>query len=176
LGFGYARDAELIDSGVSLRERVAAFYAYETTLLDDNRLREWFDLCDDAIRYVMPMRETRLGPPSENPNPPFYLYNDDKASLETRISRLETGMALVESPPAASQRLVTDVHVLRSENSIVEARSSFIVVQVRDERNEVQFTGRRTDCLRIVDDGFRILRRDILLVHYVLSRTISVFF
>lgn len=166
----------MIDNGVSLRERVAAFYAYETMLLDDNRLREWLDLCDEAIRYVMPMRETRLGPPSSNTNPPFYLYNDDKTSLDTRVARLETGMALVESPPAASQRLVTDVHVLRSDPEFVEARSSFIVVQVRDEQNEVQFTGRRTDRLRVVDDGFRILRRDILLVHYVLSRTISVFF
>jgi len=166
----------LIDTDVSLRERVAAFYAYETMLLDENRLREWLDLCDDEIRYVMPMRETRLGPPSSNPNPPFYLYNDDKTSLDTRVARLETGMALVESPPAASQRLVTDVHVLSSEPSIVVARSSFLVVQVRDEQNEVQFTGRRTDRLRDAEGGFRILRRDILLVHYVLARTISIFF
>ena len=166
----------MIDNDPSLRERIAAFYAYETMLLDENRLREWLDLCDDGIRYVMPMRETRLGPPSSNLNPPFYLYNDDKASLETRVARLETGMALVESPPAASQRLVTDVHVLRSEPAFVEARSSFIAVQVRDEQNEIQFTGRRTDRLRIVGGEFRILRRDILLVHYVLSRTISIFF
>jgi ethylbenzene dioxygenase beta subunit len=166
----------LIGNDVSLRERVAAFYAYETMLLDENRLREWLALCDDAIRYVMPMRETRLGPPSSNTNPPFYLYNDDKASLDTRVARLETGMALVESPPAAAQRLVTDVHILRSDPPVVEARSSFIAVQVRDERNETQFTGRRTDQLRIVEGGFRIVRRDILLVHYVLSRTISMFF
>jgi 3-phenylpropionate/cinnamic acid dioxygenase small subunit len=166
----------LTESGASLREQVAAFYAYETMLLDDNRLREWLDLCDEDIRYVMPMRETRLGPPSTNPNPPFYLYNDDKTSLGTRVARLETGMALVESPPAASQRLVTDVHILNSKAAFVEARSSFIVVQVRDEQNEVQFTGRRTDRLRVVDGGFRIQRRDILLVHYVLSRTISIFF
>lgn len=166
----------MIESDVSLRERVAAFYAYETMLLDDNRLREWLDLCDEEIRYVMPMRETRLGPPSSNPNPPFYLYNDDKTSLDTRVARLETGMALVESPPAASQRLVSDVHVLRNEPPFVEARSSFIVVQVRDEQNEAQFTGRRTDRLRVVGGGFRILRRDILLVQYLLPRTISIFF
>ena len=166
----------MIEAGVSLRDRVAAFYAYETMLLDENWLREWLDVCDAEIRYVMPMRETRLGPPSSNPYPPFYLYNDDKSSLETRVARLETGMALVESPPAAAQRLVTDVHVVRSDASSVEARSSFIAVQVRDEQNETQFTGRRTDHLRIVDGGFRIVRRDILLVHYVLSRTISMFF
>ena len=88
--------------------RVVAFYAYETMLLDENRLRDWLDLFDEDARYVMPMRETRLGPPDDNPNPAFYLFNDDKASLELRVARLETGLALVESPTSATQRLVTD--------------------------------------------------------------------
>ena len=159
-----------------LRERVGAFYAYETMLLDENRLREWLELIDDDVRYIMPMRETRLGPPSQNDNPTFYLYNDDKDSLVTRVARLETGMALVESPPSATQRLVTDVLVLGAGPVHVDVRSSFLVLQVRDERNETTFGGRRTDRLRITADGFRLLRRDILLVHYVLPRTVSMFF
>jgi 3-phenylpropionate/cinnamic acid dioxygenase small subunit len=164
------------DTNASVRERVAAFYAHETMLLDDGRLRDWLELVDDEVRYIMPMRETRMGPPADNPNPPFYLYNDDKASLLTRVARLETGMALVESPPSATQRLVTDIHILSANAAFVEARSSFLVVQVRDEQNETQFTGRRTDRLRVTGEGFRLVRRDILLVHFVLSRTISMFF
>ena len=166
----------MTSSNNAVRERVAAFYAYETMLLDDGRLREWLGLVDDEVRYIMPMRETRMGPPDDNPNPPFYLYNDDKKSLLTRVARLETGMALVESPPSATQRLVTDIHILAADDAFVEARSSFLVTQVRDELNETQFTGRRTDRLRVIGESFRLVRRDILLVHYVLSRTISMFF
>ena len=120
--------------------------------------------------------ETRLGPPAENANPTFYLYNDDKASLELRVARLETGMALVESPVSATQRTVTDVLVLEQSPTHAVARSSFFVLQVRDEQNETLFAGRRTDRLKIVGDAFRIVRRDILLAHYVLPRTISMFF
>lgn len=160
----------------ALRERVGAFYAYETMLLDEGRLREWLDLFDEDIKYLMPMRETRLGPPADNPNPPFYLYNDDKASLVTRVARLETGMALVESPVSATQRLVTDVLVLDQGPAHADVRSSFLVLQVRDEQNETLFAGRRTDRLKFVDDGFRVLRRDIILAHYVLPRTVSMFF
>lgn len=160
----------------ALRERVTAFYAYETFLLDENRLREWLDLFDDEIRYVMPMRETRLGPPAENPNPVFYLFNDDKASLSARVARLETGMALVESPPSATQRLVTDVHVLEHGPSHAEVRSSFMCLQVRDEQNETLFAGHRTDRLIVDGDAIRVRRRDILLAHYVLPRTIGLFF
>lgn len=160
----------------ALRERVAAFYAYETMLLDENRLREWLELFDESVRYVMPMRETRLGPPSDISNPTFYLFNDDKESLVTRVARLETGMALVESPPSATQRLVTDVLVLDRSADHVDVRSSFLCLQVRDERNETTFAGHRTDRLAFAGEGFRVLRRDILLAHYVLPRTIGIFF
>jgi 3-phenylpropionate/cinnamic acid dioxygenase small subunit len=166
----------MIPADISLRDQIGAFYAYETMLLDDNRLREWLDLIDEDIRYVMPMRETRLGPPRETSNPIFYLYNDDKDSLRTRIERLETGMALVESPVSATQRLVTDIHVLERGPEHVDVRSSFLVVQVRDEQNETTFAGRRTDRLKFTADSFRVLRRDMLLAHYVLPRTISMFF
>jgi 3-phenylpropionate/cinnamic acid dioxygenase small subunit len=166
----------MIGADPALRERVAAFYAYETMLLDENRLREWLDLFDESVRYVMPMRETRLGSPDANPNPPFYLFNDDKESLVTRVARLETGMALVESPTSATQRLVTDILLLEGDDESVTVRSSFLCLQVRDEQNETTFAGHRTDRLAITGDAFRVRRRDILLAHYVLPRTIGIFF
>jgi 3-phenylpropionate/trans-cinnamate dioxygenase subunit beta len=166
----------MISTTTELRHRVSDFYAYETALLDDGRLREWLDLLEDDVRYVMPMRETRQGSPSANGNPIFYLYNDDKRSLEQRIARLETGLALVESPPSATQRCVTDILVLSQTAEMLEIRSSFSVVQARDEMNETHFVGRRTDHLTIGSHTLRVRRRDILLVHYVLPRTISLFF
>jgi len=165
-----------MNTGLSLRERLAEFYAYETALLDDDQLHEWLDLMDDDVRYVMPMRETRQGKPSTNPNPTFYLYNDDKESLKSRVARFDTGLALVESPPSATQRLVSDILVLETAPDHVDVRSSFWVLQVRDETNETLFAGHRKDRLRIIGDGFRVLRRDITLAHYVLPRTISLFF
>jgi 3-phenylpropionate/cinnamic acid dioxygenase small subunit len=166
----------MMATDVALREQIGAFYALETMLLDENRLRDWLELIDDDVRYVLPMRETRLGAPRETTSPIFYLYNDDKDSLITRVARLETGMALVESPVSATQRLVTDIHVLESGPAHVDVRSSFLVVQARDEQNETTFAGRRIDRLKVAPDGFRVLRRDMLLVHYVLPRTISMFF
>jgi len=158
-----------------LSEKVARFYALETALLDDDRFHEWLDLIDDDVAYVMPMRETRQGPAVEEHGPVFYLFNDDKESLEMRVARLDTGFALVESPPSATQRLVTDILILDVQPTHVDVRSSFMVFQARDERNEALFTGKRIDRLKIVEDGFRLLRRDIRLAQYVLPRTISIF-
>jgi len=166
----------VISTSTELRYRVSDFYAYETALLDDGRLREWLDLLEDDVRYVLPMRETRQGPASVNSNPIFYLYNDDKQSLEQRIARLDTGLALVESPPSATQRCVSDILIISQTAQMLEVRSSFSVVQARDEMNETHFVGRRIDRLTIGSSSLRLRRRDISLVHYVLPRTISLFF
>lgn len=162
-----------IDPG--LLAEIQHFYALETALLDDNKFHEWLELLDADVSYVMRMRETRLGeaPPSDAPI--FYLFNDDKQSLETRVARLDTGFALVESPPSATQRLVTDILVLDVQPEHVEVRSSFLVFQVREERNETLFAGRRFDRLKTAGGKLRLLRREIVLAHYVLPRTISLF-
>lgn len=97
----------------------------------------------------MPMRETRLGEVPVTEAPIFYLFNDDKESLQTGVARLDTGFALVESPASATQRLVTDILILDVEPAQVDVRSSFLVFQVRDERNETMFAGRRTDRLKL---------------------------
>lgn len=166
------------DDRLRLRERIVAFYAYETALLDDARYHAWLDLFDEDARYMMPMRETRQGavPKREEGLPVFYVFDETKESLQARVARLDTGLALVESPPSSTQRMVTDVSVADVTGDEVVVRSSFLVYELRDERNDAFFIGRRQDRLRRRDDGFRIARRDITLAQYVLPRAISVFF
>ena len=161
-----------------LRELVCDFYAGETELLDDGRYHEWLELLDDEITYVMPMSERRQGPPTEADErlPGFLLFNEDKASLTTRVARLDTGLALVEMPPSLTQRLVTDVRIVAADGKSVEARSSFLVYTVRDEANEDFFIGRRRDMLLVHGDSFRIKRREITLAQLLLPRSIAMFF
>jgi 3-phenylpropionate/cinnamic acid dioxygenase small subunit len=163
---------------IRLRERVCDFYAEETELLDDGRYHEWLDLLADEIAYVMPMPERRQGPPTEADErlPGFLLYNEDKASLSTRVARLDTGLALVELPPALTQRLVTDVRIVAAEENSLTVRSSFLVYTVRDEANEDFFIGRRRDTLLVHGDTFRVKRREITLAQLLLPRSIALFF
>jgi 3-phenylpropionate/cinnamic acid dioxygenase small subunit len=161
-----------------IRERVCDFYAHETALLDDRRYREWLELLDDDIVYVMPMSERREGPPSEADEqlPAFQLFNEDKITLTMRVERFDTGLALVESPPSLTQRLVTDILIGAVDEDSIEVRSSFLVYQIRDETNAASFVGRRLDRLRVHEDTFRVARREITLAHLVLPRAAALFF
>lgn len=162
---------------ISLRERIAEFYARETAFLDDRQYHQWLELLDDDIVYVMPMQERREGPPNEADQelPSFQLYNEDKITLKTRVARLDTGLALVESPPSLTQRLVTDILIVSLDENAVEVRSSFLVYLVRDEANAASIVGRRLDRLRFDGDSFKVTRRDVTLAHFILPRAISVF-
>ena len=144
---------------LTVRERIADFYAWETALLDDHRYHDWLDLMHDDVRYVMPVLETRQGPASTNTNPIFYLFNDDKQSLAQRVARLDTGLALVEFPASATQRSVSDILLMSSTDTELQVRSSFSVVQSRDESSETRFAGRRIDRLRFDGDALRVIRR-----------------
>jgi 3-phenylpropionate/cinnamic acid dioxygenase small subunit len=164
---------------LALRERIGAFYAYEVALLDDCRFREWLELLDHDIRYVMPMREITAEPdPDEFDErlPRYFLLDEDRASLEMRVARIETGLSLTDTPPSAVQRFVTNVLVTGQTEDCVEVRSGILVFHVRDERNEVHYAGRRTDRLRKVGAKLRLLRREIKLVAHVLPKSISIFF
>jgi 3-phenylpropionate/trans-cinnamate dioxygenase subunit beta len=170
--------ADVISSQRGLRERITEFYALETSLLDDGKLHDWLALLDEGIRYTMPVRDFQMGelPAETLTKAPFYLFNDDKASLEMRVARIDTGLSLTDSPPPSTQRLVTDVLILYHNGARVRARSSFIVYFVRDEQNDAFFIGRRVDELREIDTTFRIVRREILLAQHILPRAIPIFF
>jgi 3-phenylpropionate/cinnamic acid dioxygenase small subunit len=163
-----------------LHGAITRFYAKETALLDDGDLKSWLKLFADDIRYTMPMRESVQGEDAvdliDREGLQFYLFNDDKESLELRVERLYTGLAPGETPPSVTQRLVTDILLTDTSTDEVEVRSSFLVFQVRHDFHETIFAGRRMDRLRPMDDDFQIARRKILLAQSVLPRTVSIFF
>ncbi len=48
-----------------LRREIEEFLYFEAELLDDRKLREWFDLLADDIRYWMPIRHNLFERPED---------------------------------------------------------------------------------------------------------------
>jgi 3-phenylpropionate/cinnamic acid dioxygenase small subunit len=164
-----------------LRRQVEDFYYLEADLLDNRRLREWFDLLADDVRYWMPIRHNTLERPTNlaeelaRPGEGYY-FDDDKKSLKVRVERVYAKNAWAEMPPSRTRHLITNVRIERITRDEVEAHSNFMVYRTRMETDQDLFVGERQDVLRRVGDSFKIAKRTIILDQAVLmAKNISVF-
>jgi len=168
-----------MDSG--LRQQVEDFYYREAELLDERKLREWFDLLAEDIRYWMPIRHNRLERPEDiaeelsKPGEGYY-FDDDIKSLKIRVERAYSKIAWAEVPPSRTRHLITNVRIKRDDGNEIEAHSNFLVYRTRMETDKDLFVGTRQDLLRRVDGGLKIVRRTVILDQAVLdAKNISVF-
>ena len=164
-----------------LRDQIEDFYYLEAELLDERKLREWFNLLAEDIRYWMPIRHNRLERPEDiaeelsEPGEGYY-FDDDIKSLRIRVERAYSKIAWAEVPPSRTRHLITNVRIKKDDGNEIEAHSNFLVYRTRMETDKDMFVGTRQDILRRVDGSFKIARRTIILDQAVLdAKNISVF-
>jgi 3-phenylpropionate/cinnamic acid dioxygenase small subunit len=172
---------------------VEQFLYREVRLLDERRFHEWLQLLTDDIHYWMAGRTNRYPKTSKAISildPHRYVEDDvtkenelaildeDKATLDARVARLDTGMAWAEDPPSRTRHLISNIEVeLGDRDSELKAYSNFIAYRSRAELEEDFFVGTRQDVLRRVDGALKIARRKIILDQNVLSaKNVSIFF
>ena len=164
-----------------LRHEIEDFLYHEAELLDERKLREWFELLTDDVRYWMPIRHNPLERPaavSEELSDPgeSYYFNDDKKSLKVRVERVYAKNAWAEMPPSRTRHLISNVRVKNDDGNEIEVHSNFLVYRTRMETDQDLFVGMRKDILRRVNGGFKIARRTIILDQAVLAaKNISIF-
>ena len=164
-----------------LRQRIEEFYYFEAELLDERKLREWFELLADDIRYWMPIRHNPLTRPesvSEELAKPGdgYYFDDDLNALKIRVERAYSKIAWAEVPPSRTRHLIANVRIKKDNGNEIEVRSNFIVYRTRMESDKDIFVGERQDVLRRAGDTFKIARRTIILDQAMLdAKNISVF-
>jgi len=164
-----------------LRHQIEDFYYLEAELLDERKLREWFNLLAEDVRYWMPIRYNTLERPSDvaaelsKPGEGYY-FDDDIKSLRIRVERAYSKIAWAEVPPSRTRHLITNVRVKKDDGQEIEVYSNFLVYRTRMETDKDMFVGTRQDVLRRVNGSFKIARRTIILDQAVLdAKNISVF-
>ena len=164
-----------------LRREIEEFYYYEAELLDERKLREWFDLLTEDVRYWMPTRHNPLERPESisseiAPRGDAFYFDDTKESLRIRVERVYARNAWAEMPPSRTRHLITNVRIKAEDGQEIDVRSNFLVYRTRMETDQDLFVGMREDRLRRVGGEFKISRRTIILDQAVLSaKNISIF-
>jgi len=109
-----------------LRHEIEEFYYLEAELLDERKLREWFSLLAEDVRYWMPIRHNPLDRPSDvveelsKPGEGYY-FDDDIKSLKIRVERAYSKIAWAEVPPSRTRHLITNVRVKKDDGDEIHA-------------------------------------------------------
>jgi len=164
--------------GTPLYGEIVAFLYREAELLDSYRFAEWVELFAEDVRYDMPVRTNQVRS-SGSGFQQMTFFDDNIASLRTRVKRLQTESAWAETPPSRTRHFVSNVLVASGEKPDEFAVGlCFMVTRTRSDHGYQMFTGRREDVLRRVGGGhIKIARRRILADQTVLTATnLSVLF
>lgn len=150
--------------------RVCRLLYREANLLDDGHVRRWLDeVLGPEIAYEMPVRVTRERGAEEFSEDAFHL-RENRATLTTRVARLESEYAWAEDPKSRTRRFVTNVLVdPADEPDAWRVASNLLVYRGRyDSAAHQLLSCARRDVVGEVDGALRVLRRTVLLDHTTL--------
>lgn len=175
------------DTYYRLRADLEDFLYSEAELLDSRNFKAWLDLFTEDVKYFMPIRRNvKFGQHSDRENTRsgegISWFDEDKWTLGKRVDQILTGVHYAEEPLSRVCHMVSNVQLLatrKNERGQLEAdvRSRFLVYQNRVEYETYTFVGKRTDTLRLTEEGWRIARREIVLDQNVLlAKNLTAFF
>jgi 3-phenylpropionate/cinnamic acid dioxygenase small subunit len=137
---------------------IEKFLFREARLMDEHRYQEWLTLWTSDALYWVP-----CGHEDTDPLRQVSIIYDNRAKLEDRINRLQSGSVLAQDPKPRMRRLISNVEVERAgDGTTVE--SNFILIQARGA-TQYTWCGRSIHKLRQQDGGIKIAHKKVLLVN-----------
>jgi phthalate 3,4-dioxygenase beta subunit len=164
--------------GSDVYNDVLDFIYREAEMLDDRLHRDWLALLTDDVRYVMPVRVTSPHSLTDSAMEDMEHFDEDRYSLEKRVSRFETEHAWAEDPPSRTRRFVTNVRCWHREadDELVVVSNLLLFRSRGDIHDHDLLSARRNDVLRREQGGLRLARREILVDESVLrTQNLAVF-
>lgn len=139
------------------RQRCTDFLYAEARILDRGAYREWLELLDERVVYWIPLGEKYHDPDAE-----LNIVYDDRARLEARVARLESGSALAQDPLSRTARIVGNVVVTRTPDGYA-SEATFVLYELRNGETQV-LAGRYVHELVPHADDLKIRRKTVELV------------
>jgi phthalate 3,4-dioxygenase beta subunit len=169
---------EQVPLGGTLHHRAADFLYAEAELLDQRRHDEWLATLTDDIVYRMPVRVTSAHSLADSTLSHLSHFDEDRYSLEKRVSRFGTEHAWAEDPPSRTRRHVSNVRAwIGDAPGEVVVTSSVLVFRSRGDVHDSDLLSMgRTDVLREVGERLLLARREILVDESVLhTQNLAIF-
>jgi 3-phenylpropionate/cinnamic acid dioxygenase small subunit len=127
-------------------EDVRQLLFHEAHLLDTGLYQEWLKLLAPDLRYWAPVRAVvARSDEGETEASRLPLFDETKASLGLRISRLETGLAWVDLPHTRTRRFISNITAEAGAGDLIRVRSNFLLFRSRSFAEDWFVVGCRED-------------------------------
>ncbi|BCJ67331.1 aromatic-ring-hydroxylating dioxygenase subunit beta [Polymorphospora rubra] len=148
---------------VRLWHRVSQFLFREARLLDEWRLREWYDeMLTDDVRYSMPATDVRAETAGA-----LGLIDDDAARLRQRIEQLLNDEVWCENPRSRTNRMISNVEILADRGTHLDVAANVVVHRFGHGRSDA-YVGKYRFELVVEGESFRLRKRVVVLDHETL--------
>lgn len=163
---------------------IQQFYFLEADLLDERRFDQWLELLHEDIEYRMPLARNMRRDATDREytaEGEVAWFDEGIVTLRQRVAQIATGIHWAEEPASRISHLVTNVRITQVDEGDqglrVNTRSRFLVYQNRLQGEVSLFVGKREDTLVRDGNGWKVLKRTILLDQNVLlSKALTTFF
>ena len=147
------------DINYSLLREVEQFLYVEARLADENRYEDWESLWADDGVYWVPANSGDIDPELE-----MSIIYDNRSRISVRIRQFLSGKRFAAEPEIQVRRSVSNVELLEENGD--EVRVGCNSVYFVSTENDDQMWGSRNEfVLRRVEGGFKLVRKNVVLVN-----------
>jgi 3-phenylpropionate/cinnamic acid dioxygenase small subunit len=155
-----------------------AFYYREARLLDNRQYRQWLELVNEDIRYLLPARVNVQVDNRQSGNEHMIsverelegadsmgcpVREESYMHLLLRVERAYKINSWSENPPARTRRIVGNVELMARAGDEYSVLSNFHLHYARPGSGSFLYSGQRRDLLLDVGVGYKLRQREVIL-------------
>ncbi|MFG1306308.1 aromatic-ring-hydroxylating dioxygenase subunit beta [Xanthobacter autotrophicus] len=144
---------------VALHHQVTQFLYLEARLADTHDYDGWEALWTDDAIYWVPANGDDTDPEKE-----MSVLYDNRSRIGVRIRQLKTGRRHTQTPRSELARVISNIEIAEVRGNEVDVRANVLIYE-DNLRGDTLWAARNTYRLRMVDGGFRLVRKKIALVN-----------
>lgn len=156
------------------RERVEELLYEEGAALDEQRWHDWLALFLPECEYWMPAWDGEHVLTKDPRTEISLIYYSDRAGLEDRVWRIESGMSSASTPLPRTAHMVSNIRIDPLAEGGIGVKANFLVNSFRNEETDT-FYGHYDYLLADGENGLAIARKKIILLNDVIPSVVDVY-
>jgi len=162
-------DAELL-------ARCADLLYQEAAYLDERRWQEWLALYEEEAEFWLPAWDEDARPTDDPQSQLSLIYYANRAGLEDRVWRIQSGLSPATSPLLRTCHLITNVRITERMQDQLHVSSHWQVQMYRPERQQAfAYFGFYEHVLRLKASSLRIAKKRIILLNDVVEGVLDIY-